>query len=64
MRFNLSKKASVNCEEWHRWFAWRPVRISPTEICWLEWVERKCTYNGNWAGGDWENEYRASMVMV
>lgn len=26
---------------WHRWFAWRPVRISDDELLWLEWVERK-----------------------
>lgn len=30
--------------KWHKWFAWYPVRISATEIAWLEYVERKGTY--------------------
>ena len=31
--------------EWHRWFAWRPVRVNPTkQMVWLEWVERKAHY--------------------
>lgn len=47
-------------QDWHRWFAWRPVRVGERESRWLEWVERK----GNWLGGDyscgdiWFWEYR------
>lgn len=28
-------------QEWHRWFAWRPVVIG-NHIYWLQYVERKC----------------------
>ena len=47
-------------EQWHRWFAWRPVRIGDTrEYRWLELVERRgtlqiCIVDGGW----WEWEYR------
>jgi hypothetical protein len=27
--------------EWHSWFAWFPVRVSPTERAWLITVERR-----------------------
>lgn len=30
--------------QWHRWFAWRPVRVGPRDCRWLEYVERKLTY--------------------
>jgi hypothetical protein len=34
--------------EWHRWFAWYPVRISgTTDAVWLEYVERRIISNGN-----------------
>jgi hypothetical protein len=26
---------------WHRWFAWRPVRVGPRTCLWLQHVERK-----------------------
>ena len=31
--------------EWHKWFAWRPVRLGRFEgtgpVVWLAWVERR-----------------------
>jgi hypothetical protein len=27
--------------KWHRWFAWRPVRIGSHDCRWLETVERR-----------------------
>ena len=27
--------------EWHRWFAWRPVRVDSRDCRWLEYVERR-----------------------
>ncbi|WP_247300312.1 hypothetical protein [Bradyrhizobium sp. 179] len=27
--------------QWHRWFAWRPVRIAAGDRRWLEFVERR-----------------------
>jgi hypothetical protein len=29
---------------WHRWFAWRPVRIGGIDLVWLEIVERRLSY--------------------
>lgn len=41
--------------DWHRWFAWHPVRID-SRWHWLEWIERKGTVwevTSTW-GYDWE----------
>jgi hypothetical protein len=29
--------------EWHRWYAWRPIRLEDGRFVWLEAVERKLT---------------------
>lgn len=46
-------------ENWHRWFAWYPVRVSTWERAWLETVERKGTW---WAQLGWTFEYLAIPV--
>jgi hypothetical protein len=47
-------------EEWHSWFAWHPVRISNTQLIWLEIVERKGNYYRNFGmPGFWVWSYRA-----
>jgi hypothetical protein len=38
--------------QWHRWFAWHPVRVSSSEVRWLEAVERR--REDDWFGGYWE----------
>lgn len=43
-------------EQWHRWFAWHPVRIGSRDCRWLEYVERKGEYGYNGLAF----EYRAS----
>ena len=49
MRFKMTNRT-----EWHRWFAWRPVRLPemnyegvrvPKMCVWLETIERKREYN-------------------
>jgi hypothetical protein len=40
---------------WHRWFAWRPVRLPDNTCVWWEWVERMNTgpaCEGGW--DEWE----------
>lgn len=32
--------------EWHRWFAWYPVKIAPDRRAWLIWVERRLSELG------------------
>lgn len=27
--------------QWHRWFAWHPVRVASRSCVWLEWIERR-----------------------
>jgi hypothetical protein len=47
-------------EEWHRWFAWHPVRVASRHCLWLEFIERKGTYEGfigDYAN-PWSFEYR------
>lgn len=39
--------------EWHRWFAWRPVRIKPGDgtrgpVVWLETIERQLDVEDGW----------------
>jgi hypothetical protein len=29
---------------WHRWFAWHPIKVADHDCRWLEYVERKITY--------------------
>lgn len=52
-------------EQWHPWFAWRPVRIGAGDCRWLEYVERKVTwvsYDDINSVGDHLHEYRASTT--
>lgn len=44
--------------DWHRWFAWHPVKVSDHDVRWLEVVERKGTYQW-WGDSYWNWEYRA-----
>lgn len=44
MRFDCGREAALRAkarEQWHRWFAWYPVRVSDESCRWLEWVERR-----------------------
>lgn len=44
--------------KWHRWFAWRPVRLQSGEFAWMETVER-CMFGGtNSEGDNWGYQYR------
>jgi hypothetical protein len=45
---------------WHRWFAWRPRRVSYGDCRWLEFMERKYTLVKCYRDPDyWRVEYRA-----
>lgn len=44
MKFNCGETDSerrARQSTWHRWFAWRPVRVASHDCRWLEWVERR-----------------------
>lgn len=45
-------------KDWHRWFAWKPVRFGAQECRWLEYLERRGAYLTSWDDGWWEWEYR------
>lgn len=32
-------------QQWHKWFAWRPIRLNENDCRWLEYVERKINYS-------------------
>jgi hypothetical protein len=57
MKFNCGPTWAERIDrrkQWHRWFAWFPVRIGETREClWLEYVERKgechCYYDCYWS---------------
>lgn len=44
------RDAHAKLFDWHRWFAWHPVRIGNNDCRWLETVERRFEYD-NLAGG-------------
>lgn len=48
--------------QWHRWFAWRPIRISPTQCVWLEFIQRKMRPNMSYGGPIWDKEYRLDPI--
>lgn len=41
MIFTLTEDDARWYEKWHRWFAWRPVRLDARRVAWMCWVERK-----------------------
>lgn len=66
MRFNcdrLDDRAAARDEaraRWHRWYAWRPVRVGKNDCRWFEWVERRVVYVGLAYDGSvcWDVGYR------
>lgn len=57
-QWELIKEGAHPRQQWRRWYAWRPVRVGENECRWLEWVERKETYETYWDETRWESEYR------
>lgn len=55
-KYAIKKAKLIN---WHRWFAWRPVRVGKNDCRWLEFVERKLTFDYCSDGVDITAEYRA-----
>ena len=45
-------------EQWHKWFAWHPVRIGSHDCRWLETIYRRGTFNSGWEENWWEWEYK------
>lgn len=42
MRWRTKQKRMEKYTQWHKWFAWHPIRINNTVI-WLETIYRKGT---------------------
>lgn len=45
-------------EKWHKWFAWRPVRVASGDCRWLETLERKGKFTAMYYDICWDWEYR------
>ena len=67
MKFDCGASAEQKWEakknklkEWHKWFAWYPVRVCHNECRWLEWVHRRGEYlfNRQSITTEWEWEYK------
>lgn len=52
------KRRILTNKDWHKWFAWFPVRISDQENAWLEYVERRIEYYDGYDGTYSFVEYR------
>ena len=58
MRFNCGESYEREClrrMEWHKWFAWHPVKVGEHDCRWLEWVSRRGI--PMWEAG-WMYEYK------
>lgn len=58
------KEKAERLSNWHRFFAWYPVRINPHQCAWLEFVERKykraCALQWTNSHGDRTNQWYVS----
>ena len=66
MKFNCGLTSAEKWEQtkekrkvWHKWFAWRPVRVGSGDCRWLEYVERKGSFECSWGDCWWSWEYRS-----
>lgn len=64
MKFKLLDRYAKRdrLEQGFKWFAWYPVRISPHEIAWLEFVRRRGNLYSD--GGKWRWNYRYEALQV
>lgn len=64
MRFSCGASLDAKIKrraEWHRWFAWHPVRVGDHDCRWLEWVERRSSASVDYDGVYWTHKYRPSQ---
>jgi cellulase/cellobiase CelA1 len=55
---NEQRAREVRCkQDWHRWYAWRIVRLDTGRLVWLETVQRKGTIQDSWEGQEWSWDY-------
>ena len=47
--------------QWHRWFAWHPIRLGSHDCRWLEKIWRKGEYYCSYASSGWTWKYREKM---
>jgi hypothetical protein len=45
LTYESPKERIDRLTQWHKWFAWHPVEITPNESRWFEFVMRKGTQN-------------------
>lgn len=61
MKFNCGEtwtEQKARLEQWHRWFAWYPVKISNHDCRWFETIERRGTFWSPWGDAFWHWTYR------
>ena len=51
-------KRTRRLEQWHPWFAWRPIRVDARTCVWLEFIERKGIRQYSYGGPGWCWSYR------
>ena len=62
MKFDCGETAQEEINrlgEWHRWFAWYPIKISEHDCRWLEFVERKIKIKSIYMEDFYDTFYRA-----
>lgn len=60
MRFDCGEtyeERHARLENWHRFFAWYPVKIKDHDCAWMEWVLRKGKFTCSWGDADWTWSY-------
>jgi hypothetical protein len=66
MKFNIPSKQRriVDKSRWHKWFAWRPVRVDYNDVRWLEFVFRKGSFDEYCPPFmTWEWQYKAIQTL-
>ena len=61
MKFNCGETFTEKkqlLKQWHRWFAWRPVKLDDHDCRWFEWVARRGFYVTSWDDDWWDWEFR------
>ena len=71
MKFNCDRRAEARRKawiakreaqkRWHPYFTWLPTRVGYDDCRWLEWIERKRSFEQGYvyASSYWYWEYRA-----
>lgn len=57
MKFKVNELGDVR--DWHKWFAWYPVKVRRGDVRWMEFVARRGEFQRGYRSSWWDWEYEA-----